>query len=517
MLVFQGGCMSQGCSLVATGLLVEENTADLAVFEGSLSTSILAPLQGDTILVEATWRNQAGQDSGAYTIEIEDLTEGNILYTSDRSSLAGGATTSLSFPHVFQTTGDHILELRLDTGDTVTEINDMTNGLDNNRYQLSVQISQIGVRITPLMEDGSLPETPLELEQAMTRTLDPSTGSIITYEFQLKNEGTSEVTVGLSVHPLQRVDEQGILQAPKDEWWKLLNESAPWDLAAFGEEGDSTIVTLTLEDVDADLMNPSGARYALPGTFVNDLNIFDKNAPTISHTIRITSIVERIEGLYTILAGTGDDLGAKPGQTATFSLSIRNTGNGDTQYSVSCSSPSQWIVQVGASQSSSVVLDPLSRLQFLPLPIHVQVPSAQDGSPAAGLTEDVSCVTTSVQDSSVTATDVATVNVFESLDFTVDLMTEDGVILGALALAEDRAVLNGELSATTVLVSNDGYVRIVFIITVSYSHTTWAAHLILTEDEYLGQIDVSIPLGDTETIPLQMIVPLKAKTDTSNK
>lgn len=510
------GGMPQDFSLVATGLLVEENTADLAVFEGSLSTSILAPLQGDTVLVEAAWRNQAGQDSGAYTIEIEDLTEGTILYTSDLSSLAGGATTSLSFPHVFQTTGDHILELRLDTGDSVTEINDETSGLDNNRYQLTVEISQIGVRITPLMEDGSLPETPLELEQAMSRTLDPSTGSIITYEFQLKNEGTSEVTVGLSVTPLQRVDEQGILQAPKDEWWKLLNESAPWDLAAFGEEGDSTIVTLTLEDVDADLMNPSGAEYALPGTFVNDLNLFDKNAPTISHTIRVTSIVERIEGLHTILAGTGDNLGAKPGQTATFSLSIRNTGNGETQYSVSCSSPNQWIIQIGDSQSSSVILDPLSRLQFLPLPIHVRVPPAQGGSPAAGLTEDVSCVTISVQDSSVTATDVATVNVFESLDFTVDLMNEEGLILGALALAEDRAVLNGELSETMVLVSNDGNVPMDFTMTVSSSLNTWAAQLVLDTEESTGELDFSIPAGDTVTITLQMMVPMNAEMDTRN-
>ena len=166
------GGMSQGFSLVATGLLAEENTADLAVFEGSLSTSILAPLQGDTILVEAAWRNQAGQASGAYPIEVEDLTEGTILYTSDRASLAGGATTSLSFPHVFQTTGDHILELRLDTGDSVTEINDETNGLDNNRYQLTVEISQIGVRITPLMEDGSLPETPLELDPTKHRVFE---------------------------------------------------------------------------------------------------------------------------------------------------------------------------------------------------------------------------------------------------------------------------------------------------------------------------------------------------------
>lgn len=510
------GGLAQSFSLVATGLLTEETTADLTVFEGSLSTSILAPLQGDTVLVETAWRNQAGQASGQYSIEIEDLTEGTILYTANRNSLAGGATTSLSFPHVFQTTGEHLLELRLDTGDEVVELNDENTGIDNNRYQLTVEISQIGVRITPLLEDGSVPQTPVELAEAMTRTLDPSTGSTITYEFELKNEGTSAISAGLSVTPVQRIDDQGILQAPKDEWWKLLNETGPWDLAANGDAGDSTIVTLTLEDVDADLSDPSGARYALPGSFVNDLNLFDRNAPTISHTIRITSVVERIEGLYTILAGTGDDLGAVPGETATFSLSIRNTGNGDTQYSISCSSPEQWIVHVGSSQSSSMMLDPLSRLQFLPVPIHVRVPNAQNGQPVAGLTEDVTCVTTSVQDSSVTATDVATVNVFESFDFTVDLIDEDGVVLGAMALAEDRAVLNGDLSETTVVVNNDGNVPMEFSMTISSSLNTWNSQLVYGQQQTSGVLEFSVSAGQSATITIQMMVPLNAEMDTRN-
>ena len=514
--VGNAGGFAQSFALVASGLLQEQSVADLAVFEGSLSTSILAPLQGDTILVEAAWRNQASQASGAYAIEIEDLTEGTILYTSDRASLAGGATNSLSFPHVFQTTGEHLLELRIDTEDMVVELNDENNGINNNHYQLTVQISQIGVRITPLMDDGSIPLTPSDLEQALTKTLDPSTGSILTYEFMLQNEGTSAISVGLSVTPVQRVDDQGILQSPIDEWWKLLNETGPWDLAASGDVGDSRIVTLTLEDVDADLENPAGPRFALPGNFVNDLNIFDKDAPTISHTIRITSVVERVEGLFTILAGTGNELGAKPGQTAVYSLSIRNTGNGETQYSVSCDSPSQWIVNIGNSGSSSVVLDPLSRLQFLPLPIQVRIPAADAGQPAAGVTEDITCVTTSVQDSSVSKTDIATVTVFESYEFRIDLENEEGDVLGALALAEDRAVLNGDLSETSVIVSNDGNIRMDFTMTVSSSLNTWATQLVYAQQPTTEQLQFSIEAGESATVTVQVMVPENAEMNTRN-
>lgn len=514
--VGHAGGFSQSFALVATGLLQEQIIADLTVFEGSLSTSILAPLQGDTILIEASWRNQATKASGSYSIEIEDLTEGTILYSLEKTSLGPGMTTSLSFPHVFQTTGDHLLELRIDTEDTVVELNDENNGVNNNHYQLTVPISQIGVRITPLMEDGSVPVSQSDFEQALTRTLDPSTGSSLTYEFLLQNEGTSAISAGLTVTPVQRVDDQGILQSPLDEWWKLLNETGPWDLAASGEVGDSTIVTLTLEDVDADLENPAGPRYALPGNFVNDLNLFDKNAPTISNTIRITSVVERVEGLFTIQAGTGNDLGAKPGQTAAYSLSIRNTGNGDTQYSVSCDSPNQWIVNIANSGSSSVVLDPLSRLQFLPLPIHVKVPAPDGGEPAAGVTEDITCVTTSVQDSSVTKTDIATITVFESYDYKVDLVDEEGNELGALAFAEDRAVLNGDLSETNVIVSNDGNIRMDFTMTVSSSLNTWATQLVFGQQQTSDQLQFSVDAGESATVTIQMMVPENAEMNAKN-
>ena len=172
---------------------------------------------------------------------------------------------------------------------------------------------------------------------------------------------------------------------PRDEWWKLINETGPWTLAPFGEEGDRIVVTLNMSDMDTDLSNPDDAVYAFPGTFVSDLNLFDTNAPTISHSIRLTAIVERVEGLFTLIAGT-QGLGAEPGDFAVFSLSIKNTGNGPTQYTVSCETSDRWTIHIGNSQSSELTLEPLNRLQFLPLPIRIRVPPAQGGEPAAGTT-----------------------------------------------------------------------------------------------------------------------------------
>ena len=101
----------------------------------------------------------------------------------------------------------------------------------------------------------------------------------------------------------------------------------------------------------------------MPGNYVTDILLFDKNSPTISHSIRLTTSVDRVEGLFTVVAGE-NDLGAIPGDFATFSLSIRNIGNGPTQYTVNCESPNRWIIHIGNSESSELTLDPLSRLQY---------------------------------------------------------------------------------------------------------------------------------------------------------
>ena len=305
-----------------TGLASETQSPDLTVFPNSLSTSVANPLQGDTLLIEAVWKNQAAAPTGTYSIEIKDLTAGTVIHNSVRSSLAGGVVDSISFPHSFSTTGTHELELRLDSNSEVSELNDENSGIDNNWIRIFVNVSQIGVRLTPLMEDGSVPSNPAELNQAMVRTLDPREASWVLFELEMRNEGTSEISVGLSVSPVQLIGDNGVLYQPQDEWWKLINESGPWTLAPFGEEGDRTVVTLNMSDMDTDLSSDSEVVYALPGTFVSDLTLFDTNSPTVSHSIRLSAVVERVEGLFTVVAGT-ESLGAEPGERAVFSVSIK--------------------------------------------------------------------------------------------------------------------------------------------------------------------------------------------------
>ena len=73
----------QDYAIVMTGEISETILPDLTVFANSLSTSVDSPLQGDTFLIQAQWKNQAAGPTGSYSVLIEDITENTcLLYTS---------------------------------------------------------------------------------------------------------------------------------------------------------------------------------------------------------------------------------------------------------------------------------------------------------------------------------------------------------------------------------------------------------------------------------------------------
>ena len=508
--VGHSGGYLQEYAIVLTGDILETVLPDLTVLANSLSTSVESPLQGDTFLIEAQWKNQAAGPSGDYSILIEDITDGNIILEQQKTSLSGGSLASLSYPHVFSTTGLHTIKITLDSNSEVLELNDELNGINNNNFEMDVYVSQVGVRLTPLLADGSLPSNPSENDLSRVRVMDPTITNSVSFVLELKNEGTSEITVEISASPVQLLGDGGLLMAPEDEWWKLFNESGPWILSPSGELGDSVLISLEFSDVDADIVNDI---YALPGTFASQVTLWDKNAPTVYHSMQLRTVVERVEGLVTVVAGA-DDLGAIPGQFAQFSLSILNTGNGPTQYTISCETENRWIIKVGDSGTSVLNLEPLSRLQFLPIPIRVRVPNDVLGSPSSGTIEDVSCTTQSVNDPNLFTVDDAQLEVFENRDFSTEIFSDIGESLGPLGLAEDRSVLNGDLVTTNLVITNEGNVLSQFTVKVQNS---WQTQLIYEGNEFVNQdIDLDISAGDSITVIINTIVPLSSNMGDSN-
>ncbi len=517
------GGFSQDFSLLFSAMAEERMEADLTVLQDSITTLNQNPLQDETISIQLAWSNQAASQTGQYSIKLEDISEGVVIRTDSFSSLVGGSVESHSLYHSFSTTGEHVLRLTLDYLSQVDELNDETTGTDNNVFEFTFEVTQIGVRIIPLMENGSTPSSFEEGIQARSRDLDPSTESWVVFQLELRNEGTSEIDVKLGVTQIQMVDENGILKSPGDEWWRILNESGDgdndfWTLSPFGQDGDRRIISLNLSDQDADISNSAEARYALPGNFVSDLTLYDKNAPTISHSIRLSINVQRVEGLYTIAAGTGG-LGAEPGEFAVFSLSVKNIGNGPTQYLISCDSPNRWLINIGNSQSSNVTLGPLSRLQFVPIPIRVRVPPSSGGLPA-GTTEHVTCLTTSVNDPTLQTTEEAEVEVFESRSFSTEIFDAEANPLGPIALAEFRSVLNGDYVSTLLAINNEGNIPLQFEVRALSSSNFWPIQVYETgEGPPIGEIEsltVVLQPGDSVEISIRTIVPLSAQKGDRN-
>ena len=496
--------------LVITGDVTETVLPDLTVLPNSLSTSVESPLQGDTFLIEAQWKNQASGPTGSYTVLIEDLTDNSVIFSQLKTSLSGGSLASLSYPHIFSTTGIHTLKFTLDSNSEVEELNDELSGINNNIQELDVYVSQVGVRLTPLLEDGSLPSNPSEIVESKVRQIDPSVSSSVIFQLELRNEGTSEITVDISASPVQLSDSGGLLMAPEDEWWKLFNESGPWILSPSGDSGDNVIISIEFLDVDADVDNNI---YALPGTFVSQITLWDKNAPTVFHSLQLKTVVERVEGLVTVVAGA-ESLGAIPGNFAQFSLSILNTGNGPTGYTISCETDNRWIIKVGDSGTSVLNLEPLSRLQFLPVTIRIRVPNEILGEPSSGTLEGVTCTTQSINDPNLFLIDTASLEVFESRDFTTEIFSQSDISLGPLGLAEDRSVLNGDLVTTKLVITNEGNVPSEYTIKVQ---NTWQTQLIEGTNEVVnGDITVNVLAGGNLTILINTIVPLSSSMGDSN-
>jgi len=513
--VAHAGGSSQGFAIVITSIGNENPISDLSVFSGSIWSSMDFPLEGEQIALTAAWINQAPATTPSYRVTLEDETTGTVIWNGTRSPLAGGDADSFATQHTFTQIGIHSLRLSLDVEDDVVELNDQSTGIDNNILRYDINVTAIGVRITTHSEDGSIPQTPEAVAAARNRVLDPSTSTSVSFEMRLANEGTATIDVGLSVTPVQIIREDGILDNPGDEWQKHLSSTGPWNLVPAGTAGDRVEVTLDLRDLSADLDAQGGARYALPGLHIVDVTLYDRQQPMVAHTIRLTVDILRIEGIFTQLAGD-IDLSAKPGEADSFTLSVLNTGNGPTSYSVSCDTPKRWSVELGNGNSSSLVMEPMIRLQGLPLNVRVNVPPAVDGEPSAGTNETITCVTSSLVDANLTRTDTVAITVLQSDEYDVELFDEQGLPIGPSALAARRAVLNGQTANTTMTLNNRGNVPIDLDVTVNSGLNSWGVQLVRGGVASTDSLSLTIPAGDSEDILIQIIVPLSAEMLTEN-
>lgn len=513
--ISNSGGNTQNYAVVITAMGNANPVSDLAVVDSSLWISASEPLESETLIVGANWVNQAPATTVPYEVKVEDLTTGVTLYNVTKSGLSGGASDSIVFTHAFSSTGFHDLRLTIDVFDVIDEPNDFTSGVNNNVFNLQVNVSAIGVRITPYTEAGVPPVGESELDAAKIRHIDPATEDEVLYRFKIANEGTSNESIDLRVTPVQYLRPDGMLDAPSDTWLKFLSIAPSYQLQPIGSGNNEIVIDLIIRDETADLSATPYPLYALPGTYVVDLTAWYRSSPVVSHTIRLTIIVDDVDGMITSLAGVSG-LTAQPGEEATFSVSVMNPGNSPSVYNVSCETPNRWSISVGDGNSSTITLEPLARLQYLSIAVRITVPSMADGEPAAGVVESISCTTSHTEDPSLSQVDSTTITVAILEDFGTDLYSSSGTPVGAAGNALDEAVDNGQNLNLTLNVANLGNVPITLNVKVTPTLTTWPFALTCGLQVDDNELTITLQEGDDVDCKVEIQVPQEVSNGDAN-
>ncbi|MBT5592498.1 MAG: hypothetical protein HOJ55_01460 [Euryarchaeota archaeon] len=489
--------------------------ADLTTFGNSILPSSTTPLVGDLVSISLAWHNQGTLASGSYRVQFEDVTSGTVLYDTNRSSLEGGSLDSVSFFAQFSTTGVHTLRLSLDTSNQVQELNDGINGIDNNIIELDIEVTAQGLRVIFQNPDGSIPTTTEDRETAASVTMDVRNETGLSLPFVIAHEGTGERPVSLTVSSVQEPDPTypTLLLSPEDSWSKSVNQTGVFTVSGQGQENDTIYLMLNLDDTSASFDGATN-RYARAGSFVVDVTARYQNQPTVSHTQRLHIEIGQVDSVDVVPSGT-IGVSAKPGERTGFSIGVRNTGNSAAQYTMACTSASQWQIMLGNSNSSSLEFEPLNILQDLSMDVNVLIPSIANGEPLAGSTDQVTCVVTSPTDPTLNRVEVVSVTVSELKDFRTDLYGPNGAV-GPGALALPVFVNTGELAYFNHTIENKGNVPLDFVVSLERGNPTWAAEIQYGEDTSSTSLSVTLPPGQSGDVEMRLLVPENAKEGNSN-
>jgi len=509
--VSHAGGLDQAYAMVLTADATLDEKADLMTFEGSIFPSSESPLVNDLITIRVSWLNQGTADAGQFRVTLEDLTEGTTLYDGMRSSLSSGSLDSLTLYHTFSSTGDHDMRLTVDADSDIDEVNDESNGVNNNIEEMTITVAALGVRLVALDSNG------LEDSNMVNQTLNPADAEGYTWPVILKHEGTEQQSVKLHISQVQSPHpfRDDVLLPTEDDWSRSSDLSGPFTLSPMGQGGDSIYLNITMNNDDADLSG-STDRYAMAGTYVMDLTAKYSNNPSVKHSIRLRLVVEEVKDVQVAAAGTSG-LEAVPGGSTAFSISVRNTGNSPAVYDLDCYSQNRWPVELGQSNSSSYSFEPLDILEYLPMQVRLYVPPVADGLPAAGSTDSVTCSVTSEADPSLNISEIVTLTVRPLESFATNLLDDSGIDVGPASYARDVNVDTGERLNLTLLIENTGNAPLDLTVRVNPELTTWTIQVSHESDTDNREVNLQISPGQSDQVRFEILVSPVAERNDENR
>ena len=507
--ILHRGGSNQDFSIVMTADASLISRPDLVAFPESIYLSSESPLQNDIFSLRVSWMNQGTASASGFHWILEDVTEGSIIMEGDSQGVSSSQIESEITTRSFSSTGIHTLKLSLDTNNVLDEMNDESSGVNNNIIQVDIEVTALGVRVVPLNNDGSMPVLEVDRQQAAIKNFDVRNETSIDIPITIMNEGTGTEAVTLSYTNVQEKHPVfNYFISPQDAWTKSVSQTSPYTLGPQGSNDDSVELILTFENQYADLSDPNTPRYARAGTFYVDVTVAYQSMPLVSHSMRLTIIIDEVDDVKIVVSGT-NGLSALPGESAAFAISALNVGNSQAQYSVECYSQNLWQIMLGNSNSSSLDFEPLDIANYLSMPVRIFVPPVSSGSPAAGFQDTVECYVTSTTDQTLNYTQLVTISVLELSDYNTNLGV-NGNDVGTNLEVRDILIDSGEEITLDYSLINEGNIELELDVIVQPSNPSWYVELIANGLSYSKEATIQVPAGETIIVEVIIISPTSA-------
>ena len=507
--VIHRGGVDQDFSIVVTGDASIIARPDIYAFPESIFLSSDSPLQNDVVSVRVSWMNQGTADAGSFDWKLEDVTEGTVLMQGQSNGVPSSGIESKITTRSFSTTGTHTLKLSLDINNVLNEMNDESSGTNNNILEIDIEVTALGVRVIPIDSEGNVPVSEADRQQAAVKTFDVRNDTDIDIPISIQNEGTGTEMVTLSYTNVQ--EQHPIFNyfiSPEDSWQKGVSQTGPYQLSPQGQSGDEIQVALNFNNLNANLDDPNNPRYARSGTFYVDVTVAYQTQPTVSHSIRLTIIIDEVDDVKIVVSGT-NGLSALPGESASFAISALNVGNSEAQYSVECFSQNLWQIMLGNSNSSSLDFEPLDIGNYLSMPVRIYVPDVSQGSPASGFQDTIDCFVTSSTDLTLNYSQSVTVEVDELSLFTTNLQ-RNGVDVGTNLQVRDVSIDSGEEITLDYEIINLGNVDITLDVIVQPSNPSWYVDLVYDGLFFSNEVSVTTPAGQSKMVQIVVSSPVSS-------
>ena len=501
----------QPFSLVVSGFGDEEPSSDLSIVPDSLWISESTPMVNSGVLVRGTWANQANLLTNSYDVKILDLTTGDVILSETRSPLSGGQIDSIQIPYTFTVTGNHDLQLVIDDGNAVNELNE-----DNNVFNLSLIVAAEGILLDLINGDGSI-------KNSRDFHLDPFNDTSIDLNFRLDHQGTENENVQFSVLSIRAVDQDNPLYTlqTSDSWGYSTNLSADENDDAIvlmtpdGTSGSVVDFTLSLENLDADLSGPTKFYPSAEIIIVEVVSSYINN-PLVTDSLEFTVNITPIADVEVVIAGTGLETGP-PGEWVKFSQGIRNIGNSPAIFELSCTTESNWEVRVGRDSYSNVYeLEKMNQGEQLTTEVMVRVPKVMNGLPSLNQREEVFCNVVDLDGTIEGYETSMNISVGQLESFETIMRDSSGENIEPSFSNPSIVVKPSEEVILSLDIENKGNIDLNLEITVEGTESDWNYEIYLFEDGSSIDDFFSVGIASSVKIMVAILVPTNAEIGTFN-